>query len=349
MLKSTLTHLYCPLCQGELTLTGTQQSSDILSGEVTCAGCANKYPILAGVLILVPDVEGYLLEHVKGISRYISDSEIPKLYRESFLKAKNEIASEHIEEDLEAERVTALYVMTHYLNAKNVASPSPAIQKVINDYWDHGPFTKIKKWFQTNPEKKSLIELGCGTGGLLPTLRDHLSNYLGLDQSFASLVLARHLALGAKLPHGISIPYDLIEGPIAKEITPTLHPIGFEADFIVCDLNSPPVRSLQWEVSAALNVIDMLPEPNTLPILQSRLLIKEGIAIQSSPYIWHPEIAQELKEATQAVSSEAAVTKLYQNQGFTIQTQLEHVPWIFYKNYRQIELYSTHILFAKKG
>jgi SAM-dependent methyltransferase len=319
-----------------------------MSTDVICLTCKTHYPILAGVLILVPDVEGYLLEHVKGISRYVTDSEIPKPYLKSFLEAKNEIESEHIEEDLEAERVTALYVMTHYLSSKEVCSPSPAIQKVITDYWDHGPFAEIQKWLVPQNDKKSLIELGCGTGGLLPALRKNLSRYLGLDQSFASLVLARHLALGANLPHGISIPYDLLDGPTSKKITPASQSLDFEADFVVCDLNNPPVRPEKWDLSAALNVIDMLPEPESLPQLQSHLLKVGGTAIQSSPYIWHPHVANELKTKTEANTSEDAIRSLYTEHHFLIEKELMHVPWVFYKNYRQIELYSTHLLFAKK-
>ncbi len=340
MLKSTLSHLYCPHCQKDLTSA---------SDEVSCVGCKRKYPILAGVLLLVPDVEGYLLEHVKGISRYVSDLEIPKPYRKNFQEAKAEIESEHIEEDLEAERVTALYLMTHYLKAKEVISPSPAIQKVIQDHWDQGPFAQIQKHLESSSEKRSLIELGCGTGGLLPALKNDLSSYLGLDQSFASLVLARHLALGAKLPHEISIPYDLLEGPTAKKIKPMIQPVDIEADFVVCDLNTPPVRPGRWEMTAALNVIDMLPEPKTLPKLQSHLLKNGGLAIQSSPYIWHPEVAMNLKKATRATTSEAAIQKLYTDLGFKIEKDLAHIPWVFYKNYRQIELYSAHLFFAKKA
>ena len=340
-----LSFLKCPNCEGELA---AGPGSGI---EVSCTACRKSYPVLAGVLILVPDVGGYLLEHVKGIARQVDDAQIPKQYRAAFVKAKRQIATEHIEEDLEAERVNALYVMNHYLRASEVKSPSPAIESMIKNYWDHGPFAKIKERVAARGGSHSLIELGCGVGGLYAALRGNLKFYLGLDSSFASIALARHFSLGAPYRGKILVPDDLLHGSVSREIkvsAPTKNSV--KAEFVVCDLAHPPVKAGLWEMSAALNVIDMLDDPASLPALQHELLKNDGLAIQSCPYVWHQHVAAHLRKALpkKIKDSADAVEWLYQECGFKIDQVDAHVPWVFFKHIRQIELYSVHLFFASK-
>ncbi|MBI3543604.1 MAG: hypothetical protein HY075_10060, partial [Deltaproteobacteria bacterium] len=138
MLRDTLQFLICPSCESA-ELRGAEHA-------VECGGCRESYPVLGGVLVLVADVRAYLAAHAKGISRFVDDAEIPKAHRAAYQKAKKLLSGdEHIEEDLEAERVTALYVMTHYLRAADVRSPSPAIAELVAKHWDHGPFARISR------------------------------------------------------------------------------------------------------------------------------------------------------------------------------------------------------------
>lgn len=350
MRAETLSYLKCPSCSGTLSCAG--HGEEIESGAVQCRKCGHQYPILAGVLVLVSDLGSYLIEHVKGISRYVDEKEIPKKYRADFIAAKRELAAEHIEEDLEAERVTSLYVMTHYLSSQQVSSSSAAIDSVIKQHWDRGPFSRIKQMLVNEKVTgRSLVELGCGVGGLLTALRPVIGSYLGLDSSFASIVLARHYALGAALSAPTLVPDDLLQGPVSREVQikkPARN--SAYADFVVCDLADPPLEAGKWQMAAALNVIDMLPEPVALPRLQHEILNAGGLAIQSCPYIWHPAVAAELRKKIPSgiMDSASAVEHLYKTCGFAIKSSEPHVPWVFFKNSRQIELYSVHLFFAAK-
>jgi len=126
MLLSTLHWLRCPrqidgrpICAGALSVLEAKKkkSTDVIFGTLSCKKCESTYPILAGVAILVNDVEQYLQFHVKGVSALVKDSEIPPLYREAFLFAKSGIETGFTEEDLESQRINALYYMNHYLSA----------------------------------------------------------------------------------------------------------------------------------------------------------------------------------------------------------------------------------------
>ncbi len=360
MLKATLSRLLCPVCGSDLALREEVK-------EIFCQKCKCVYPILGGVAILVQDVQEYLVQHVKGISRIVPDSEIPKKFRKQYLEAKSEIESEHIEEDLEAERVVSLYLMNHYLNVKpekggetdwwrsNVGSSSPLIDSLVREHWDSGPFAKISEWVRELNRIRpvdSVVELGCGVGGLARVLSGSAKSYLGIDSSFASIALARHLILGAPYPLELRVPGDLLQGVVSRKVRiplPLSKPDG-SIDFVVGDLDACPVADGEFDVAVVLNAIDMMPEPAVLPQLQHRLLKKGGVAIQSCPYIWHEQVARDLREQLPSgvKDSAEAVEWLYQQQGFKVGQRIEHLPWLFFKHVRQLEIYSVHLFAAKK-
>jgi uncharacterized protein YbaR (Trm112 family) len=386
MFESTMQFIKCPTrqgkCEGALELNAsspkssssahrapaprseTSSSTDIQFGQVICKKCRKSFPILAGILILVPDVQGYLVEHVKGVSKWLKDAQIPAPYRAEYLEAKSEIEVEHIEEDLESERVNALYLMNHYLQARGSfpwwapkdAAGSPLIESLIKQYWDSGPLSKIADYFKNRKNKSpvSFVELGCGVGGLLGKVRSEVKTFLGVDSSFASIAFARQIHFGSKaVGSTVRIPEDLLNGPVSREIKlPGARETqgSPSADFIVADCEHPPLKPGLWDVTAALNMIDMLESPAQLPLLQNKLLNKRGMAIQSCPYIWHPHIAQAIRKVVpkSLTTSAQAIEWFYQQAGFQIEQATLHLPWLFFKHIRQLEVYSVHLFFANK-
>ena len=378
MLKTTVSRLACPrkikkgnrLCGGELTLFAQKTVGpldDIWSGTLDCVTCRNSFPILCGVAILVHDVREYLFQHVKGISKIVPDAQIPNAFLFEYREVKKEMRefeAEHIDEDLESERVNALYVMTHYLKAdsewwRSSESFSPLIDQTIRDYWDRGPFHEISKMVNEisilAKKKISAVELGCGVGGLFSTLKPSLESYLGVDQSFASVALARHLNLGTEYPLDVQIPGDLLARSENQKIKISLTPDP-TADFVVGEIDALPLKKSNWDVSLALNAIDMLDDPSALPRAQFEVIRKGGHAVQSCPYVWHQKVSQQLRQeldqdpsASEIKTSSQAVEWLYQKAGFSIEKSLAHVPWLFFKQARQLEIYSVHVFLAQKA
>lgn len=368
MRATTVERLICPSrsdrslqgCGGDLTLEARERDGEeIRTGSLTCSNCGSEYPILAGVAIVVPHVADYLFEHVKGISRYVSDREIPKEFQSEYLEAKAQIVREHIEDDLEAERVNALYLMNHYLSAHGQnwwkpigGTPDPLIDRLIVDHWDRAPLSRIAEALGATPEARGseLVELGCGVGGLGVRVGASLRGYLGIDSSFASIAMARHLALGIPSREKVMIPEDLLRGVVSREveISPPERSTA-HLDYVVGDAVFPPLRDGDWDLTASLNMIDMLDEPEALPALQHRLLKTGGIAIQSCPYIWHPATAEHLLELVpNARDSASAVSELYRRAGFEITREEDRIPWLFFKHVRQLELYSVHFLMGRR-
>lgn len=378
MLNTTIERLRCPkpkrknqLCGGALDLQAVKKTEkgsakpgvfEIQSGSLRCKECKARFPILGGVALLVQEPGEYILAHVKGIAQVVPDQEIPEEFHDEYFEAKEQIEIEHIEEDLEAQRVTALYLMNHYLRVENggdwwkprFSAPSPLIDQLVRDYWDRGPFAQIRAWMEKQGSARphfDAIELGCGVGGLHAVLKSRVKSYLGVDSSFASIALARHLALGVEYPGKLSIPEDLLQGPVARPIDiQAAKTFDGHVDFVVGELQDPPLALGQWDLTIALNTIDMLEEPASLPKLQHGLLKDGGLAIQSCPYIWHEVVARKLRSRLpKAVrDSAAAVEWLYEQAQFKIEERADHLPWLFFKHVRQLEIYSVHAFVARK-
>lgn len=360
MLLPTLALLRCPACAGELSLTGTAKtkSKDVLFGTLACDECGGTYPILAGVAVLVTEVERYLQFHAKGVSALVKDSEIPPEYRDSYLEAKAEIQIGCAEEDLESQRINALYYMNHYLSVAKAKAPwwrpgneafSAEIDQLVTTFWDHGPFFQIAEWTKAM-KNRNVIELGCGVGGLALVL--DADSYLGVDTAFASIALARHVYAAAPYALPVRIPQDLYAGALTGKAAPPRHlPKGTQIDFVVGEIESLPVVKGRFDLCVALNTIDMIEHPAELPRLQHELLKKNGIAIQSCPYIWHRNVAEQLRKTLpkKIKSSSAAVEYLYEKAGLRIFKKIDHLPWLFLKHFRQIELYSVHLFAARKA
>jgi len=373
MFRSTLDHLACH-CQGRLTVLdeetapGSQATggvADILYGTLLCQSCKERFPILQGVALVVPDVRGYLLHHIKGISKSVPEERIPKAFRKEYRSSLEELRAleeEHIEEDLESERVNALYLMNHYLSAKEmkklemrvIASVSPTIQEWIERYWDRGPMKVVSDWI---PEKASVLELGCGVGGLYRRMPETTQRYLGMDSSFHSVLIARHLNFAGPFTGRLVHPTDLLFGNSHCEfrIPPPMPKskggLLTAGDFVVAEIDAIPARKDSFDVSVSLNAIDMLEEPESLVLAQSGAVKKGGWIIQSGPYIWHERIAKTLRARLPKGGSDSAtaVEWLYSKNGHEITNRELHVPWLFFKHLRQIELYSVHAFVARKG
>ena len=362
MLRTTLARIRCPNCldgkSGALALHEIKKKfgEDILSASLRCNDCESEFPILAGVAILVNDIEQYLCLHAKGISSFVKDDEVPLTYRESFLQAKSEILDS--EEDLESERVNALYFMNHYVSAgKTKSNPwwrpkqnfSPEIDRLVKNFWDKGPFAKIAEWTKS-AKHQNAIELACGVGGLAQILGKRVNSYLGIDSSFTSIALARHINLGAPYPLSLNSPQDLYNGPLTGKIAAPKPLKNKNIDFVVGEIEAVPAPFGNFDLAIALNTIDVLADPCELPKRQHALLKKNGVAIQSSPYLWHSGVAEQLRSELpkKIKSSSEAVAYLYEQEGFQIFKNIEHIPWLFLEHYRKIGVYSVHLFAARK-
>lgn len=394
MRHTTLKRLRCPklrprACACPLTLKDAKELSyapnEIQSGTLYCPSCHSKYPILGGVAVVLDDVDAYVYAHAQGIARHLRSEEVPRYCRTAFVDGRRESdsASNGDQEHLEAERVISLYALNHYLSSNDLnllgslwwgapGAIDPVIANLVRTHWDQGPHAIVRKWLEEGPRGQSqgaVLELGCSVGGMLQVLASSgpnlFSEYLGIDSSFASVVAGRAFCLGLS-PDGdpaqmeLKYPQDLLNGPFSQKIRrPRQATSDSPADLIVGDALNLPLEPSSFNTVIALNLIDMLDEPERLPPIQAQMLMPRGRSIQGSPYIWSDQAAKRLRKlnATQGkkpsgsvpLDSASVVEAIYQLSGFKIVKTQKHIPWLFYKHSRQMEIYSVHLFEARKS
>ncbi|NDG83720.1 MAG: methyltransferase domain-containing protein [Proteobacteria bacterium] len=203
------------------------------------------------------------------------------------------------------------------------------------------------------PEGARVVELGSGVGGLCERVKGRAHSYLGVDSSFLSVLIARHLHLGGPFPGELRYPGDLLYGNLSRQAVITLSKPEKPAalDFIVGDMDSVPVARESFDVCVTMNAIDMLDDPAALPRTQGALVKKGGSVIGTAPYIWHEKVAKKILSAAPkgADSSATVVENLYEKAGLSIERRELHIPWLFFKHLRQLEIYSVHAVLAKKS
>lgn len=367
MNRSTLEILVCPKrkCGGSLKNLG----SDFESGELQCVRCRQQYPILLGIPILFEDPIQYLLEHAKGISRWVEPQQIPPRARKEFKRAlAQQLADqrqEHIEEDLESERVTSLYWMNHYLRVNQVKSlvDAPALKKWISEYWDFGPLDWTVNRLAKLPKLESVVELGCGLGGLFARLGHNKNKlrYVGVDSSFASLAWAKHMHSEVSIDRKqFKVPRDLLLGPLTQNMSPDASLISKsqpqQADWIAASIETVPLRPGSFQAAVMLNAIDMLEAPQEVPESLGGLIEPKGWVVHGAPYVWHERIVKKIRkqkhylaEKKLTVSDSAElIESWFEQEGFRLLESEQHLPWLFLKHARQIEMYSTHLVMAQK-
>lgn len=332
MFVNTLQYLVCPDCEtSELKLhTDETNLGDIKNGRVICISCTESFPIYDGVLIWLSNPDQYLREHVTEKEDHI----------------------EHIDESLESDRVTSLYWLGHYVSSKELIRAHPklstSLKQLIKNYWDKNPMQKLAQIFKEKKLRGSMLELGCGSGGLAHRLGSQLDAYLGVDSSYQGIKRAREILISRK--NNYPSPGDLVEGALTVKIDSKLKlKPPRNCDFIVVDIESRGLKKHSWDFVSAFNVIDMMNEPKHLFRLQKSLLKENGIAVSSSPYIWHPETAKKLKPKKNE-SSENRILRMSHEEGFKkVSFDIRDIPWLFFKNKNQIELYNVHMLAVKNG
>ena len=363
MFYETLGHLACPALAGRCgakldacddMVFATSLADDIESGHLVCTSCGHRFPIIGGVAILVENIRAYVSRHIRDIRQTIADACIPPDVM-TMMNSLDKAPATSLEADLESNRIDSWYTASHYLTGEEVVTSQeldPVFRDLIRTHWD-GPRRVLNQFFS---ESKSLwgscLDLGCGVGGAVALSRRFCRFSLGVDKSFKRIFTARAINFHPGLDHSVKLQADLLDAaPITLKLPSLPHKPENRADFVVANIVRPPVASDSWDVALSLNVMDTLADPGVLPEVQARLLRSGGTVINSCPYVWSPQSLIRLRERLPQgmTKSTEAVEYLYSQNGFAVRQVIKHVPWLFLKHARQIELYSAHVIVADKG
>lgn len=348
MLPSILPLLRCPdRCRAPLALERfVSDGDDVTFGRLECTTCGQGYPILAGVAVLVPNPSAYMSAHAAGVRATVDWTQLDRAQRLALL-GPAEPTPRQLDPMLERARIE--YVTRHHLRADprgvrwwEGASES-FLTRTMLELWDRDPMSLAVRTLASIGPVTSLLDLGTNVGGLACAASAHVDRVIGVDLSLVATHWGRNHLRG-----GVAIDFEppgdrLRAAPGARVVIPAPPEPKGVVELIVADVRSPPVEAAAWDTISSLNLIDLLDEPELLPRVQRALLRPGGHVLSASPYSLSETSAARLRRwAGESTSAAVAVDRMYADAGFTVRARQEDVPWLFYKNPRQVELYAAH-------
>ncbi|MTJ55937.1 methyltransferase domain-containing protein [Anabaena sp. UHCC 0253] len=358
MLAQTLIDCRCPKCKkGSLTLDESILpviSKDVTDGQeiqealLHCEYCNTLYPVVAGVAILVPNPLTYVAKNYSLIcslaSQYISSLMFDYWSKHLGIFSENNTSS--MDWNYDDPLSLSLYIFAHYDKITEFLDLNHPLRKLVDDEygdWYERLLNLAKPYLRQQPK---VLDIGCNVGGLIYRLA-YLSQFVyGLDYSFGSVFTARCILLAQPCLQNI---YHLhIEGVTYQE-----RPISVErpnnVDIVVASAGNIPFELKYFDLVTAINLIDVIPNPDCFLDNVDSLLKNQGIFLTTDPYYWETDssaIEQWIGGRPNMPSNEAMRTEV--SKRFNLLEEQDIVPWVLRVYERHYRLYFNHHLVAQK-
>lgn len=295
-----------------------KDSGEILEGFVCCERCGQTYPVLKGILFLVPDVWNYCSKHfllIQGICEKYGGI-FPAIQKELLARVPLPLPKQVPYDDLRKrafEKESSFYRLSHYGGLGEALSKEEPLFDFLKQQEGISPHDILEGFLkETAGRKKEIaLEVGCSVGGFLTRLAARYETVFGIDANFEVLILAR------KMVRKNNVELVLSQG-----------------EFL-------PFANRTVDLVASANVIDVVEKPEAFLQEQMRLLRKGGKLLLTTPYGF-----------TQKHNGHPASPKQWVQNVLSRQMALEKeedpVCWIYRKDPRHYEIFYTHCLSAIK-
>jgi len=266
----------CPVCRrGNLTLEpGAETTSNaVVSGILRCrdAACGQRFPIIAGVPVLVPDLTGWLSANL----HHVLASNIENAAVEAVVGAAVGPESAF---NL-ARQQQSRYAHDHYgdlfdRETSATGQPPGSVRR--------GQEQVLQRF---GPGRGPGLDLGCAAGRTTFDLAAGCDQpVLGVDVNWPLLRIGRGI-----LDHGLlRYPLRRLGNRYERRETYLFPPEADAVDFWIADAQSLPFADDTFQRILALNVLDCVPDPARLVAEVSRILQPAGDVAFATPLDWAP-------------------------------------------------------------
>ena len=305
-----------------------------------CADCGRRYPVIAGIPILVGEPAAYLRSELASLARAaqdakqrrhmldatgqqagltpvslarhrdVMDAEISQI--DTFLELLKPATEtlEHLREgtaeELGARRsgwaIDSLipYLLRDWTNTSELAGASATIGAALNEAFPH-------------PSDKIIAFAACGAGGLLAELSAGFGRVLGFDLTLPVVSAARHLLDGKTLD--IALPRTIKETGLARLQNRNGSSIASHIEVLAMDTYDMAFADGSTDCIVTSFLIDLLPDPRRLVNEIHRVLRDNGVWINYGPS--GPLKALWRFDQTECTAfAEAAGFRVVQSQGY---------------------------------
>jgi len=309
--------LICPACR-VLTDDGVSVHTIERDGEaLVCTNCARRYPIVADIPIVVPDVGAFMrTESLAVLERDVSLDVAQLLVEQGADDAPYARLLEHV----------SIYMDAHW--GDHADPPVPLACSAMLDK------------LQALPRVASTVELGCSAGRVTATLAGLSEIVVGLDLQFATLRRARRLLAGDPIAYARRTYGRYYAPAVARGLAAT------NVSLVCGDALDPPLVPRMYDRVVALNLVDSVRSPGVLLDVLTGLCAFEGEVIVASPYAWQTGFVNDL-ERLGGRSPDNFVRDWFTARGYAVLDEAD-LPWSLRRDARSAVTYQIHYLRLRK-
>jgi SAM-dependent methyltransferase/uncharacterized protein YbaR (Trm112 family) len=324
--------LICPGCR-----TRTVDRIDLRTleprGDVLICACGRRYPVIAGVPIVMADPSGYLRAEAATVVERDLPAEVVELL---VAGGPDDAPYPRLVEHL------SIYLDAHWGDRAEPPPDGPGA--------GFGLRALVDKIAERAAHRVALaVELGCSTGRIVAELAAGADRVCGLDLSFGAVRRARRLLDGERVeyPRRVVGRHYAAAAVAAGDRT-----VPGERRLLVCgDALDPPLVPGVFDRVVALNLIDSVGNPRQLLSVLDGLCRPGGEIIVSSPYAWQSSVMAEHERFGGRDPAAALAAVLRDGSELAARYAIEdeaELPWSLRRDARSAASYSIHYLRARK-
>ena len=327
--------LVCPGCR-----TRTADRLDVQTlkprGDLLICACGRRYPVIAGVPIVMADPSAYLrAEMATVVERELSAEVVELLVAGGPDDAPYPRLVEHL----------SIYLDAHWGDRAEPPPDGPATAAGAS----FGLAAIAARIAERAGERVDLaVELGCSTGRIVAELAAGADRVCGLDLSFGAVRRARRLLDGERIEY----PRRVVGRRYAAARVAAGDLAVPDRCLLVCgDALDPPLVPGVFGRVVALNLLDSVASPRQLLTVLDGLCEPGGEIIVSSPYAWQSSVMADHERLGGVAPAAELTARLRAGTDLTARYQIEdeaELPWTLRRDSRSLASYSIHYVRARK-
>lgn len=367
MRRTSLNDLVCPanvsgsdapsLCQSALSLeedaaTGvsvTRAENDpgeVLEAIVRCQSCQETYPIIAGVLILVPDIKTYLAHSYSDI--LAAAAPCISAHMLSYLAGLGlDLQDVGFQGSIWHNAMGMdLYLSAHYDNLREFVPSGHPLESVINSYAAHDFYARVVGMIEPalQPDAR-VLDIGCNVGGMAHRMSPHCGYIYAIDYGFRVALTARRVLL--QQPSALT-DYRLVHDGLRTSKRPLPVEKHDSVEVLVASGLAAPFREASFDLVHCANVADVVPDPRVLITEAARLLSPQGSLFTADPYYWGIDRTPIEKWLGQGVREPAQALRAELEAEWEITSSQDQALWILRVYDRYFTMWIVDCLLAQK-